>query len=159
MAVVRHQRSRQKPPGSSLLFTRTGVQPSPDSSTIELPPPSLNLVHTHPIEHYQALRDSAPCLSRAATLPKGIKLGLGRGGTWEHHPQPTIPPPRLNRQAIAKAASWLHLLRVSPAPHPPERPSHTHTPKPRFRGRGHTSCDPTRNARGNVCSCWMSCSG
>ena len=39
------------------------------------PPP-----RTHPIEHYQALRDSAPCLSRAATLPKGTKLRLGRGG-------------------------------------------------------------------------------
>ena len=43
------------------------------------PPPSPNLVRTHPIEHYQALRDSAPCLSRAATLPKGTKLELGRG--------------------------------------------------------------------------------
>ena len=42
------------------------------------PPPSPNLVRTHPIENYQALRDSAPCLSRAATLPKGTKLGLGR---------------------------------------------------------------------------------
>ena len=43
------------------------------------PPPSPNLVRTHPTEHYQALRDSAPCLSRAATLPKGTKLELGRG--------------------------------------------------------------------------------
>ena len=34
------------------------------------------------------------------------------------------------------AASWLHLLRVSPALHPPEKPSHTHTPKPVFGGRG-----------------------
>ena len=43
------------------------------------PPPSPNLVRTHPIvEYYQALRDSAPCLSRAATLPKGTKLGLGK---------------------------------------------------------------------------------
>ena len=43
-----------------------------------LPPPP-NLVRTHPIKHYQALRDSAPCLSRAATFPKGTKLELGRG--------------------------------------------------------------------------------
>ena len=43
------------------------------------PPPSPNLVRTHPIEHYQAFRDSAPCLSRAPTLPKGTKLKLGRG--------------------------------------------------------------------------------
>ena len=35
--MVRHQLFRQKPPGSSLWFSRTGVQPSPGSSTIELP--------------------------------------------------------------------------------------------------------------------------
>ena len=38
-----------------------------------------------------------------------------------------------------KAASSLHLLRVSPALHPPERPSHTHTPKRGFGGRGYES--------------------
>ena len=37
MTVVRHQFFPQKPPGSSLWFSRTGVQPSPGSSTIELP--------------------------------------------------------------------------------------------------------------------------
>ena len=43
---------------------------------------------------------------------------------------------------IAKAASWLHLLRVSPALHPPERPSHTHSPKPAgFGGSGHEILD------------------
>ena len=31
------------------------------------PPPSPNLVRTHPIERYQALRNSAPCIARAAT--------------------------------------------------------------------------------------------
>ena len=35
--VVRHQLFPQKPPGSSLWFSRSGVQPSPGSSTIELP--------------------------------------------------------------------------------------------------------------------------
>ena len=35
--VVRHHIFPQKPPGSSLWFSRTGVQPSPGSSTIELP--------------------------------------------------------------------------------------------------------------------------
>ena len=42
-------------------------------------PPAPNLMRTYPIEHYQALRDSAPSLSHAATLPKGTNLGLGRG--------------------------------------------------------------------------------
>ena len=102
------------------------------------PPPSPNLVRIHPIENYQALRDSAPCLSRAATLPKGTKLELGRGAhlktpsSVNHTAAASQPTGR-----IAKAASWLHPLRVSPALHPPERPSHTHTPKPGFGGRGH----------------------
>ena len=102
-------------------------------------PPSPNLVRTHPIEHYQALRDSAPCLSRAATLPKGTKLELGRGAhlgtpfSVNHTAAASQPTGR-----IAKSASWLHLSRVSPALHPPERPSHTHTPKLGFGGREST---------------------
>ena len=102
------------------------------------PPPSPNLVHTHRIENYQALRDSAPCLSRAATLPKATKLELGRDAHLKtpssaNHTAAASQP----RGRTAKAASWLHLSRVSPALHPPERPSHTHTPKPDFGGRGH----------------------
>ena len=102
------------------------------------PPPSPNLVRTHLIENHQALRDSAPCLSRAATLPKATKLELGRGAhlktpsSANHTAAASQPTGR-----IAKAASWLHLSRVSPALLPPERPSHTHTPKPGFGGRGH----------------------
>ena len=103
------------------------------------PPPSPNLVRTHlMIENHQALRDSAPCLSRAATLPKAAKLELGRGAhlktpsSANHTAAASQPTGR-----IAKAASWLHLSRVSPALLPPERPSHTHTPKPGFGGRGH----------------------
>ena len=37
MTVVRDQFFPQKPPGSRFRFSRTGVQPSPGSSTIELP--------------------------------------------------------------------------------------------------------------------------
>ena len=37
MTAVRDQLFRQKPPGSRFRFSRTGVQPSPGSSTIELP--------------------------------------------------------------------------------------------------------------------------
>ena len=79
MTVVRHQFFPQKPPGSRLRFSCTGVQPSPGSSTIELPSAFAESGATHPIEHYQALRDRAPCLSRVATLSKGAKLELGRG--------------------------------------------------------------------------------
>ena len=84
-------------------------------------PPSPNLVRTHLIENYQALRDSAPCLSRAATLPKATKLELGRGAhlktpsSANHTAAASQPTSR-----IAKAAGWLHLSRVNPALHPPE---------------------------------------
>ena len=37
MTVVRDQLFPQKPPGSRFRFSRSGVQPSPGSSTIELP--------------------------------------------------------------------------------------------------------------------------
>ena len=37
MTVVRHQLFPQKPPGSRFRFSRTGVQPSRGSSTIDLP--------------------------------------------------------------------------------------------------------------------------
>ena len=68
------------------------------------PPPLPNLGRTHPIEYYQALRHSPPSFSRAATLPKGTKLELGRGahlGTPSSS-QPTIPPPYFNRQAESR---------------------------------------------------------
>ena len=100
-------------------------------------------MRTHLIENHQALRDSTPCLSRAATLPKATKLELGRGAhlktpsSANHTAAASQPTGR-----IAKAASWLHLSRVSPVLLPPERPSHTHTPKPGFGGRVHnTSVD------------------
>ena len=78
-------------------------------------------MRTHPIvEYYQALRDSAPCLSRAATLPKGTKLGLGKrrapGNTiilsqpYRRH----VSTDRLNREGSQLAAS----LEGEPGPTP-----------------------------------------
>ena len=60
-------------------------------------PPSPNLVRTHPIERYHALRDSAPCLSRAATSRSAPNWSSEEARAWEHHPQPTTPPSRLSR--------------------------------------------------------------
>ena len=78
-------------------------------------------MRTHPIvEYYQALRDSAPCLSRAATLPKGTKLGLGKRrapGNTIILSQPyrrRVSTDRLNREGSQLTAS----LEGEPGPTP-----------------------------------------
>ena len=146
MTAVSYQLSLKNLPVHAFDFRAQRFSPPLARRRSSCPPPSPNLVRTHPIEHYQALRDSAPCLSRAATLPKGTKLEPGRGAqlgtpsSANHTAAASQPTGR-----IAKAASWLHPSRVSPALHSPERPSHTHTPKPGFGGIGHEECRlPTR---------------
>ena len=100
------------------------------------PPPSPNLVRTHLIENYQALRDSAPCLSRAATLPKAIKLELGRGA---HTPENTtlsqpycrrVSTDRPNREGSQLAASSLE---GEPGPTPAGKTLPHPYPETRFR--------------------------
>ena len=99
------------------------------------PPPSPNLVRTHLIENYQTLRDSAPCLSRAATLPKAIKLELGRGA---HTPENTtlsqpycrrVSTDRPNREGSQLAAS----LEGEPGPTPAGKTLPHPYPETRFR--------------------------
>ena len=68
--------SRFKP---VILAHRGSALPCPGSSTIELPSAFAESGAYPPDRELPALRDSAPCLSRAATLPKGTKLGLGTG--------------------------------------------------------------------------------
>ena len=111
--VVRDQHLPQKTPGSRLLFSRIGVLHSPGPSIIELPSTlaysrcALSLQSA--ASHYQAFRDnSAPRLPRVPTPPwtKEIKLELGKGAPSEHHPQPTKPPPHLNRPAELRRQSF-----------------------------------------------------
>ena len=111
--MVRDQLFPQKPLGSRFRFLRTGVQPSPGSSTIELPSAFAESGAYPPDRELPALHDSAPCLSRA--LPKANILELGRGAhlktpsSANHTAAASQPTGR-----IAKAARWLHLSRVSP---------------------------------------------
>ena len=68
-------------------------------------PPSPNLVRTNPIERYQALSATVLPASRVPPLrpPEGHENGARkRRAPGEHHPQPTIPPPRLNRSAESR---------------------------------------------------------
>ena len=87
-------------------------------------------MRTHPIEHYQALRDSAPRLSRAATLPKGTKLELGRG---THLGTPSsanhTAADRMNREGSQLAAS----LEGEPGPTPAGKTLPHSYPEIRFR--------------------------
>ena len=134
MTVVRYQLFPQKPPGSSLSFSRTGVQPSPGSSTIELPS-AFAESGAYPPDRVQALRDSAPCLSRAATFPKGTKLGLRKrrapGNTiilsqpYHRH----VSTDRLSREGNQLAAS----LEGEPGPTPAGKTLPHSYPEPRFR--------------------------
>ena len=136
MTVVRDQLFPQKPPGSRFRFSRTGIQPSPGSSTIEL---SSAFAESGAYPPDRELPGSPrQCSLPLACRHPRTKLELGRGAhlktpsSANHTAAASQPTGR-----IAKATSWLHLSRVSPALHPPERPSHIHTPKPGFGGRGH----------------------
>ena len=112
MTVVRDQLSLRNLPVQACDSRAQGFSPPLARQRSSCPPPSPNLVRTHPIvEYYQALRDSAPCLSRAATLPKGTKLGLGKRrapGNTIILSQPyrrRVSTDRLNREGSQLAAS------------------------------------------------------
>ena len=100
------------------------------------PPPSPNLVRTHPIERYQDLRDSAPCLSRAATPPEGHQIGARKrrapGNTILSQPyRRRVLTDRLNREGGQLAAS----LEGEPGPTPAGKTLPHSYPKTGFGGR------------------------
>ena len=138
MTAVRDQLFPQKPPGSRFRFSRTGAQPSPGSSTIELPSAFAESCAYPPDRELPGSPRQCSLPHVCRHPPEGNKLELGRGAHLKTPFSANITAAASQPTGrIAKAASWLHLSRVSPALHPPERPSHTHTPKPGFGGRGH----------------------
>ena len=136
--VVRHQLFPQKPPGPRLWFSRTGVQPSPGSSTIQLPS-AFAEAGAYPSDR------ALPGSPRQCSLPlacrhppEGHQIGARKRRTLRN----TILSQRYCRRVSTdrpdrEGSQLAALSRVSPALHPPERPSHTYTPKPGFGGRGH----------------------
>ena len=133
-AVVRHQLFLQKPPGSSLSFSRTGVQSSPGSSTIELPsafaesgayPPDRAL----PGSPRQC---SLPVACRHP--PEGHQIGARKrrapGNTILNQPyRRRISTDRLNRDCSQLAAS----LEGEPGPTPAGKTLPHSYPETRFR--------------------------
>ena len=152
MTAVRDQLFPQKPPGSRFRFSRTGVQPSPGSSTIELPsafaesgayPPGREL----PGSPRQC---SLPLACRYP--PEGHQIGARKRRTPENTILSQPYCRRVSTDRPNRESSQI-LSRVSPALLPPERPSHTHTPKPGFRGRGHEVyifCSGSRRGKNTV---------
>ena len=120
MTVVRHQLFPQKPPGSSLWFSHTGVQPSPGSSTVELPsafaescgyPPDRALLGS-------PRQCSLPLACRHP--PEGHQIGARKrratGNTiiLSQPYRPRVSTDRLNREGSQFAAS----LEGEPGPTP-----------------------------------------
>ena len=106
MTVVRHQLSLRTLPVRAFDSRAQGFSPPLARQRSSCPPPSPNLVRTHPVIELPGSQ-SAPCLSHAATRPKGTKLELGRGAHLE------IPSSDNHTAAasqstgrIAKAASY-----------------------------------------------------
>ena len=134
MTVVRDQLFPQKPPGSRFRFSRTGVQPSPGLSTIELPsafaesgayPPDREL----PGSPRQC---SLPLACRHP--PKGHQIEARKRRTPENTilSQPycrRVSTDRPNREGSQLAAS----LEGEPGPTPAEKTLPHSYPKTRFR--------------------------
>ena len=134
MTVVRHQLFPEKPRGSRLCFSRTGVQPSPGSPTIELPsvfaesgayPPDGAL----PGSPRQC---SLPLACRH--LPEGHQLGARKrrapGNTILSQPyRRRVSTDRLNREGSQLAAS----LEGEPGPTPAGKTLPHSYPETRFR--------------------------
>ena len=73
---------------------------------LSCPPPSPNLVRPHPIEHYRALRDSAPCLSRAVRRTPGNTI-------LSQPYRRRVSTDSLNREGSQLAASLGHMSGIS----------------------------------------------
>ena len=134
--VVRHQLFPQKPPGSTLPFSPTGVQPSLGSSTIELPsaiaesgayPPdrklpgsprqcSLPLACRHPPEGHQigARKRRTPGIAilsqlyrRCVSTDRLKREGSQLAASLEREPGPTYcPETRFRRERARGVYPW-----------------------------------------------------
>ena len=134
MAVVRDQLFPPKPPGSRFRFSRTGVQPSPGSSTIELPsafaesgayPPDRELLGS-------PRQCSLPLACRQP--PEGHQIGARKRRTPENTilSQPycrRVSTDRPNREGGQLAAS----LEGEPSPTPARNTLPHSYPETRFR--------------------------
>ena len=140
MTVVRDQLFPQKPPGSRFRFSRTGVQPSPGPSTIELPSAFAESVAYPPDRELPGSpRQCSLPLAACRHPPEGHQIGARKWRTPENInlSQPycrRVSTDRPNCEGSQLAASF----EGEPGPTPAGKTlPHSHTPKPGFGGRGH----------------------
>ena len=119
MTVVRDQLFPQKPLRSRFRFSRTGVQPSPGSSTIELPSVFAESGSYLPDRELPGSPRQCPLPHACRHPPEGHQIGARKRGT----PENTIlsqlycrrvPTDRPNREGSQLAAS----LEGGPGPTP-----------------------------------------
>ena len=132
--MVRDQLFPQKPPGSRFRFSRTGVQPSPGSSTIELPSALAEPGAYLPDRELPGSprRCSLPLACRHP--PEGHQIGARKRRTPENTilSQPycrRVSIDRPNREGKQLAAS----LEGEPGPTPAEKTLPHSYPETRFR--------------------------
>ena len=134
MTVVRDQLFPQKPPGSSLLFSRTGVQPSHGSSTIELPSAFVESCAYSPDRVLPGSPRQCSLPLACHHPPEGHQIGARKrrasGNTILSQPyRRRVSTDRLNREGSQLAAS----LEGEPGPTPAGKTLPNSYPETKFR--------------------------
>ena len=119
MTAVRDQLFPQKPPGSRFRFSRTGVQPSPGSSTIELPSTLAESGAYPPVRELPGSPRQCSLPLACRHPPEGHQIGARKRRTPENTilSQPycrRVSTDRPNRESSQLAAS----LEGEPGPTP-----------------------------------------
>ena len=133
--MVRHQLFPQRPPGSSLWFSRTEVQPSPGSSTIELPSAFTESGAYSPDRELPGSPRQCSLPLACRHPPEGHQFGARErrapGNTILNQPyRRRVSTDRLNRDGSQLAA----FLEGEPGPTPFGKTFPHSYPETRFRG-------------------------
>ena len=150
MTVVRYQLFPQKPPGSRFRFSRTGVQPSPSSSTIDLPSAFAESAAYPPDRELPGSPRQCSLPLACRHPPEGHQIGARKRRTPENTilSQPycrRVSTDRPNREGSQLAAS----LEGEPGPTPAGKTLPHSYPETRFR-RERARSWPGSNSRPNV---------
>ena len=154
MTVVRDQLFPQKPPGSRFRFSRTGVQPSPGSSTIELPSAFAESGAYPPDREPPGSPRQCSLPLACRHPPEGHQIGARKRRTHENTilSQPycrRVSTDRSDREGSQLAAS----LEGEPGPTPAGKTLPHSYPETRFRRERARDCCRTRTITAGLSGC------